>query len=73
MEKVDGWPPPEDWTEVVITWDQLLRDNTYRPIFNWVADHPGGRFHLHGYMSTEGFAFRFERPEDATLFKLRWM
>ena len=72
MEKVDGWPPPKDWTEVIITWNQLLRDNTYHPIMNWVADQPGGRYHLHGYKSTEGFAFRFERAEDATLFKLRW-
>ena len=72
MEKIDGWPPPE-WTEVVITWDQILRDNTYHPIINWVDDTPGGKYHLHGYQSTEGFAFRFEREEDAIMFKLRWM
>jgi len=27
---------------------------------------------LHGYRSTEGFAFRFEDARDATAFQLRW-
>jgi hypothetical protein len=74
MEKVDVWPPP-DWAEVVILWDDILAGTDYRirDILQWIDDAPGGRYHLHGYNSTEGFAFRFEQDEDATYFKLRWM
>jgi hypothetical protein len=71
MEKVDAWPPP-NWTEVIITWDDILRGGYYHPMINWVDEQPGGRYHLHGYKSTEGFAFRFENPQDATYFKLKW-
>ena len=39
-------------------------------IFQWVLDAPGGQFHLHGKGDTHDFAFRFERPEDATYFSL---
>ena len=31
-----------------------------------------GRYHVHGWQSTKGFAFRFEDPRDAVLFKLTW-
>jgi hypothetical protein len=41
-------------------------------IQEWVNTHPGGRFHLHGWQKTEGFAYRFENPEDALIFALRW-
>jgi hypothetical protein len=46
----------------------------YHPhmITDWLDHAPGGRYHLHGYQATEGFAFRFENPEDAVLFALRW-
>jgi len=27
---------------------------------------------VHGWQSTEGFAFRFEDPYDAIMFKLTW-
>ena len=37
-----------------------------------VKTAPGGRYHLHGWRATEGFAFRFEDPVDALYFKLRW-
>ena len=78
MKKIECWPPPE-WTEVVITWNDILH---YRPTFfhgrirsilDWVDRMPGSRYHLHGYNSTEGFAFRFEDPKDATYFKLKWL
>lgn len=75
MTKIDMWPPPEDWTEVVIPWTQMLVPFTFRQplvIIKWVEDQPGGRYHLHGWQSTQGFAFRFERPEDATAFALKW-
>ena len=68
------WPPP-DWVEVVVTWETMLASADKNPneILAWLNEQSGGNFHLHGYQSTEGFAFRFERPEDAILFKLRWM
>ena len=71
MIKHECWPPP-DWTEVAITWDWIMNSHTRNPndIFNWLHKQPGGRFHLHGYNSTEGFAYRFERPKDATWFRL---
>ena len=49
-----------------------MKSHTRNPndIFNWLHKQPGGRFHLHGYNSTEGFAYRFERPKDATWFRL---
>jgi len=70
-----SWPPPE-WTEVVIPWDEMLVPRTFRKplnILSWVEQQPGGRYHLHGWQSTEGFAFRFERAEDATVFAARWL
>jgi hypothetical protein len=68
------WPPPK-WTEIIILWDDVLRGPKYpiRDILEWVNSVPGGRYHLHGYKSTEGFSFRFERSEDAVYFKLRWL
>lgn len=73
MTLYECWPPP-DWPEVVITWQTMLDYADYSPhmITDWVNDAPGGRYHLHGYKATEGFAFRFENPGDATLFALRW-
>jgi hypothetical protein len=47
-------------------------DKNPNAIISWIDSQPGGRYHLHGYKSTEGFAFRFERDEDATVFRLRW-
>lgn len=41
-------------------------------IIEWVECQPGGQYHLHGYRAVEGFAFRFENPQDAVFFKLRW-
>ena len=68
------WPPP-DWHEVVVLWSTMLNSKTHKPndIVQWVDDHPGGCYHLHGYNSTEGFAFRFEQKDDAVLFALRWV
>ena len=68
-----GWPPP-DWTEVVVTWQTMLdsKEHNVNEIHEWVNTHPGGRFHLHGWQKTEGFAYRFENPEDALIFALRW-
>jgi hypothetical protein len=41
-------------------------------IVAWVEAYPGAEYHLHGYRSTEGFAFRFSDPDDALIFKLKW-
>jgi len=68
------WPPPS-WTEIVILWDDITGRRRYpiKDILAWVEDTPGGRYHLHGFNSTDGFAFRFENPNDAIHFKLRWL
>ena len=60
---------------MVIPWSKMLleHDNNPNNILSWVDHTPGGRYHLHGWRSTEGFTFRFERPQDATLFALRWI
>ncbi len=68
------WPPPS-WTEIVILWDDITGGCCYpiKDILAWVEATPGGRYHLHGFNSTDGFAFRFENPNDAIHFKLRWL
>lgn len=73
MIQMMTWPPPE-WTEVVITWDQILEDRQLNPnmLYDWCDKRPGGMYHVHGWRSTEGFAFRFERKSDAVLFALNW-
>ena len=75
MEKIDYLDPHPDWSEVIIMWKEIVDKPFYpiREILSWMDEAPGGRYHLHGYKSTEGFAFRFERPEDATYFKLKWL
>ena len=52
----------------------MLDNSNYAPIaiIEWVEAYPGGEYHLHGYQSTEGFAFRFSDPNDALIFKLKW-
>ena len=75
MNQLETWPPP-DWTEVVILWSTMLTNSDYTPnaIIEWCNRYRGhGRWHLHGYKSTEGFAFRFEDPRDATAFGLHWL
>ena len=69
------WPPPDDWTEVIVLWQDVLQAPYYpiTPILEWLESAPGGDYHIHGYESTEGFSFRFRNPEDATHFKLRWL
>jgi hypothetical protein len=74
MTKIDTWPPP-DWSEVVVLWKDIMDINfsgRARQMLDWVENTPGGRYHLHGYKSTEGFAFRFENPVDATHFRMVW-
>jgi hypothetical protein len=65
----------DTWDEIVILWEDVFNGPRYpiREILAWLEDAPGGRYHLYGWNSTEGFAFRFERAEDATYFKLRWL
>jgi hypothetical protein len=73
MKNFQLWPPP-DWTECVILWNYLL-DSPVHPqdLYNWCDNHvSSGRYHVHGWQSTEGFAFRFEDPKDAVLFSLTW-
>jgi len=73
MSKYECWPPP-DWTEVIVSWTTMLDASDYSPneITDWTENTIQGRWHLHGFRATEGFAFRFEDPRDATLFRLRW-
>lgn len=71
MQQFTAWPPP-NWTEVVITWDTMLARHNTHAIQRWIADTEGGRYHLHGWRSTEGFAYRFEDPKDAVKFALVW-
>jgi hypothetical protein len=73
MQQFSGWPPP-DWYECVVSWDHILESTTHpRDLYDWCDLHPSeGRYHVHGWQSTEGFAFRFEDPYDAIIFKLKW-
>ena len=72
MIKVDTWPPPA-WPEIVIPWERMLDEPGLAPaVLDWIEQAPGGSYHLHGYKTTEGFSFRFQRAEDATMFALRW-
>jgi len=68
------WPPPR-WTEVIVLWSDITAGPRYpiREILEWIETAPGGRYHLRGFKAVEGFSFRFERAEDATHFKLRWL
>jgi len=67
-----AWPPP-DWFECVVPWSWILEDANLQvqDIYNWCEQHTS-RYHVHGWKSTEGFAFRFENPHDAIMFKLTW-
>ena len=69
------WPPPMDWIEVIVLWDDVLSGPRLpiKQILEWLEKAPGGNYHIHGYESTEGFSFRFENPADATHFKLKWL
>jgi hypothetical protein len=74
MQQFQAWPPP-DWYECVVTWDSILESQEVHPrdLYEWCDRHPSeGRYHVHGWHSTEGFAFRFEDPYDAVVFKLKW-
>ena len=75
MEQIEYQEPHPDWTEVIIPWGEILEWPRYpiRQILDWVEKTPGGKYHLHGHEAVNGFSFRFERPEDATHFKLRWL
>jgi hypothetical protein len=71
MLEVKFWPPPA-WTSVAVRWDWLMEHHGRDPneIYNWVIREPGGQFHLSGLDNVGGFDYRFERPEDATWFRL---
>jgi hypothetical protein len=75
MEKIKYQYPYPKWEKVLILWDNITNHPHYpiKEILDWIDDAPGGRYHLHGYKSTEGFEFRFENPKDATYFKLKWL
>ena len=75
MERVAYQDPLPEWTEVIVLWNGIINHPHYaiREILGWIDDAPGGRYHLHGHNSIDGFAFRFEDPKDATYFKLKWL
>ena len=75
MEKITYQYPHPPWEEVIILWENILEEPRYpiKEILDWIEMVPGGRYHLHGHKFTEGFEFRFENPQDATYFKLRWI
>ena len=73
MTQFKAWPPPR-WAEIIIMWDDILKRH-FNPneMYAWCDEHASkGRYHVHGWQATQGFAFRFERKEDATMFALRW-
>jgi len=73
MKKLETWPPPDDWQQVVVLWEEMLKTpGSARQILRWVDKAPGGRYHLHGYSNGKGFAFRFENQDDAVRFWLEW-
>jgi hypothetical protein len=51
-----------------------MQDKQLKPdmLYSWCEQHPGARFHVHGWQSTHGFAFRFENKKDAVMFALKW-
>jgi hypothetical protein len=69
------WPPPADWIEVVVLWDDVLNGPRFpiKQMLEWLEDTPGGDYHIHGFESTKGFSFRFRNAGDATHFRLRWL
>ena len=74
MQQFEAWPPP-NWHECVVSWDYILESKEVRPqeLYEWCdCHHSKARYHVHGWQSTEGFAFRFEDPYDAIIFKLTW-
>ena len=75
IQSGEMWPPPESWTEVTVLWDDILEGPKFpiRQMLDWLETTPGGRYHMSGYENTEGFSFRFQDPEDAIHFKLRWL
>jgi hypothetical protein len=42
-------------------------------MLKWLTETPGGRYHMFGHGNTLGFDIRFENPQDATYFKLKWL
>jgi hypothetical protein len=75
MERLEYQQPPPDWETVIVLWDNILNPPYYNisGILKWIEEAPGGRYHMFGHGYTLGFDFRFERPEDATYFKLKWL
>ena len=75
MIQLEFWPPPDDWTEVRILWDDILDGPKYpiREILNWMEVAVGGEYHLSGLEDIKGFSFRFQNPKDATYFTLMWL
>jgi len=74
MIQLVAWAPP-DWTQCVVAWTWILENYSGGPhdIYAWCDQYPSSaRYHVHGWQSTEGFAFRFEDARDATVFKLTW-
>jgi len=75
MLKLDHCPPPVNWYQVVILWNDILSGRIkVDDFYAWCERHPStGRYHVHGFNYVDGFAFRFELYEDAVLFALKWL
>ena len=67
MNRIEQWPPPE-WVEVVVTWAWIMSSHRHDigELIKWVNKEPGGDYYLYGKGKHFDFAFRFERPSDAT-------
>jgi len=72
MTKIEMWPPPKRWKEVVVRWTWIFEKESrdINKIIENLNSQPGGNYHLHGKGTHFDFAFRFEDPKDALWFRL---
>jgi len=77
IQDEDPYPPPADWVPVEILWDVMLqRPGMCHEVHDWCLDHPSpGHFQLRGTkpVSTDGFCFYFQLPQDAEVFAMKWL
>jgi hypothetical protein len=76
IQDTEPYPPPEHWIRVEVPWSVMLENSGMcHAVLAWCLEHGSeGHFQLRGSQPnpTRGYLFSFERPQDATLFALRW-